>query len=200
MLEPQDIVLLWTDIETPGLNVEVDPIIEIAWQLTDFLGNPLTEARSYTTIAHGDTELAMHVIKRYTECDPYVQEMHTVNGLWKDAIFPSEWGKALDIHNCIEQMLSDAEEARRVTGHSEVRLAGSTVHFDKKFIEAAHGGELPIHYRVFDLSTLRPVMHMQGIDPDSFSTHLITDAHRAADDIERDIAQWRGIVRTLAAN
>lgn len=192
MTETPNITLLWTDIETTGLDFDNDMILELAWQFTNYLGEPYTELKSKVTIDYGDGDLAADVLARYHAADPFVKQMHLDNGLWNEVFFRPDIERA-NIFECVEILLEDLDDVR---GSSEVRLAGSTVHFDKRFLEQMLGETLPISHRVHDLSTIRPLMKWQGIDLDSFNTEA-PDTHRAADDVARDIQQWVGLVSAL---
>ena len=57
MTDVPNIYLLWADIETTGLDYESDLILEIAYQITDYLGEPLSPLHSAITIDHKDDEL-----------------------------------------------------------------------------------------------------------------------------------------------
>lgn len=188
-----DIALLWTDLETTGLDYENDLILELAYQVTDFLGKPLTEPKSFITFKHNDTAGLSEVLNRYHAADQYVREMHLKNGLWNDVLF----GGGSERKNFFETIGDMLDEAGEAAPTSEIRLAGSTVGFDKRFLETKYGEELPISYRVFDLSTLRPVFAWQDMPLDQFNDDRPTDTHRAADDIARDIRQWQGLVGIL---
>ena len=91
-------------------------------------------------------------------------------------------------------MLNFIDEVRE---DAEVRLAGSSVGFDKRFLETAFGGELPISHRVHDLSTLRPLFQWQGIDLAELTLDHEDGTHRAAADIQRDVAQWSSLIQLM---
>lgn len=186
-----NIALLWTDIETTGLNYETDLILEVAWQITDYLGEPLTEIRSFITVDQDDEQLLGRVLERYQKANQYVKSMHRENGLWNEVLFGTDTSCRDEFFTVMDRMISDLDEVR---GDAEVRFAGSSVGFDKRFIETVFGGELPISHRVHDLSTFRPFFEWQEMSLDEFSADLPGGSHRAAADIERDIAQWRGVV------
>ena len=189
-----NIALLWTDIETTGLDYENDIILEIAWQITDFDGDPLTGLSSSLTVDHSDQELLEQVLQRYVLADKYERDMHQANGLWSETLFNPDVTRD-GIHEVIEGILATIEEVR---GDAEVRFAGSSVGFDKRFIETVYGGELPgVSHRVYDLSSIRPLMLSQGIHMDEFSAELTDGTHRAAADVERDVTQHRGLLASL---
>ena len=189
-----NIALLWTDIETTGLDYDNDLILELAWQITDFNGEPLTGVRSSITIDHSVQPLLEQVLQRYMKANKLVRDMHLANGLWNDVFFNSEATRN-GLFEVLDEMLTAVEEVR---GDAEVRFAGSSVGFDKRFIETVYGGELPgISHRVYDLSSIRPLMLSQGIDMGEFSAELTDGTHRAAADVERDVTQHRGLMTSL---
>lgn len=193
MTTQPNILLLWNDIETTGLDYEQDLILEMAWQLTDYAGTPLTEITSSITIDYSDEAMMRMLLERYRKAAPYVKDMHSKNGLWNEVFFVESDTRS-DFFNAIDDMLIAVDEVRE---DAEVRLAGSSIGFDKRFLETAFGGELPISHRVHDLSTLRPFIQWQGIDLDDLTPELGDSTHRAAADIQRDIAQWVGLVQLM---
>lgn len=194
-----DILLLWTDIETTGLDYNHDLILEMAWQITDYAGVPVTEPESMLTIASNDEERIIKVLERYREADPYVQQMHLSNGLWNEVVLDVPTGRhsrdRLDI--VIERMIDAVDDARGVS-EAEVRFAGSSVGFDKRFIETAYEAELPgISHRVHDLSTIKPLLLWHDIDINNYTAGWVTDSHRALRDVERDVHQWQQLVGSI---
>lgn len=193
MTTQPNILLLWNDIETTGLDYDQDLILEMAWQLTDYAGAPLTEVTSSITIDYGDEAMMRMVLERYRKAAPYVKEMHLKNGLWNEVLFVESDTRS-DLFHAIDDMLTTVDEVRE---DAEVRLAGSSVGFDKRFLETAFGGELPISHRVHDLSTLRPFFQWQGIDLAELTLDHEDGTHRAAADIQRDVAQWSSLVQLM---
>lgn len=193
MTTQPNILLLWNDIETTGLDYDQDLILEMAWQITDYAGAPLTEINSSITIDYGDEAMMRMVLERYRKAAPFVKEMHSKNGLWNEVFFDENDTRS-DLFHAIDDMLIAVDEVR---GDAEVRLAGSSVGFDKRFLETAFGGELSISHRVHDLSTLRPLFQWQGIDLSDLTPEHEDSTHRAADDIRRDVAQWSNLIHLM---
>lgn len=193
MTTQPNILLLWSDIETTGLDYDQDLILELAWQITDYAGTPLTEVTSTITIDYGDEAMMRMALERYRKAAPYVKEMHLKNGLWNEVLFVENDTRS-DLFHAIDDMLIAVDEVRE---DAEVRLAGSSVGFDKRFLETAFGGELPISHRVHDLSTLRPFFQWQGIDLAELVLDHEDGTHRAAADIRRDVAQWSSLVQLM---
>lgn len=193
MTTQPNILLLWSDIETTGLDYDQDLILELAWQITDYAGTPLTEVTSTITIDYGDEAMMRMALERYRKAAPYVKEMHLKNGLWNEVLFVENDTRS-DLFHAIDDMLIAVDEVRE---DAEVRLAGSSVGFDKRFLETAFGGELPISHRVHDLSTLRPFFQWQGIDLAELVLDHEDGTHRAAADTRRDVAQWSSLVQLM---
>ena len=193
MTTQPNILLLWSDIETTGLDYDQNLILELAWQITDYAGTPLTEVTSTITIDYGDEAMMRMALERYRKAAPYVKEMHLKNGLWNEVLFVENDTRS-DLFHAIDDMLIAVDEVRE---DAEVRLAGSSVGFDKRFLETAFGGELPISHRVHDLSTLRPFFQWQGIDLAELVLDHEDGTHRAAADIRRDVAQWSSLVQLM---
>lgn len=183
-------VLGWTDLETTGLSSTLDVILEMAWQFTDFLGNPLSGW--YSRLIKLDPK-AQERANEVMVSDSIPAVMHWKNGLWRDLVLKREDAQSL------RGTYADFQEAASELKHlgtfdrQRVRLAGSSVQFDQKFLErlAPLDSEVFSH-RIFDLSSIRPLALAQGIDLDQFLGGKPGDTHRAADDVARDIAQWRG--------
>jgi len=193
MTTQPNILLLWSGIETTGLDYDQHLILELAWQITDYAGTPLTEVTSTITIDYGDEAMMRMALERYRKAAPYVKEMHLKNGLWNEVLFVENDTRS-DLFHAIDDMLIAVDEVRE---DAEVRLAGSSVGFDKRFLETAFGGELPISHRVHDLSTLRPFFQWQGIDLAELVLDHEDGTHRAAADIRRDVAQWSSLVQLM---
>ena len=196
-----NIILLWTDIETTGLSVKNDVILEVAWQLTDFLGNPISNLESFVTIDHEDEHQMHAVLDGYLSAVDVVKDMHTKNGLLADILFGGAEVLRDNVDNVvdmIEDNVFNVLQNFEPDDRPEVRFAGSTVHFDKSFLEEANGGhELEsMSHRVFDISTIRPFLLWQDIDMNSLDTSPV-DLHRAAADVTKDVRTWRKLVELL---
>ena len=195
MTDVPNITLLWVDIETTGLNYENDIILEMAWQMTTYLGEPLHDIRSFLTIDKDDEDMLKAVLERYIHAPDVVKQMHANNGLWNEILFSTTAPRA-GFWEVIERLYQDLDEHRKDT---EVRFAGSSVHFDKRFIEEVSGEVLPISHRVHDLSTLRPFLQWQGFDVAKPVARPGELEHRASIDIQRDIEQWHTLSSFLVS-
>ena len=192
-MNQKPVALVWADIETTGLDYNKDLILEVAFQITDLQGTPISELESYLTITEG---LQAATYLAYRKCLRIVREMHSKNGLWNEALFDTDVER-LDISQVVAKIHTAVQRVAVYQPPTEYRLAGSTVGFDKRFIETKLGEELPrLSRRTFDLSTLRTLARAKGIEPDDL-IDAPQDTHRAADDVRRDIETWQKLYQLL---
>jgi oligoribonuclease len=162
---------LWVDIETTGLDPYEDHILELAAVVTDKGLNTLEEFEA--VIKPGGCWSSEAAKLR---SNPFVQNMHTVNGLWA----ATDTGDDLDeVLSQLYTLINEHEWA-----DSKPILAGSSVQFDRSFLKAdAPHIENLLHYRQFDVSTLKM----------NYEDHLgrpfvkYETAHRAMADIKQSI-------------
>lgn len=202
-------MLVWIDLETTGLNPSKEHVIEVACIVTD---DHLSEvARWERVVRHWASDILAHVdpsddeavklAHEQTEVNPHVVKMHASNGLWRASAAS---------HNTIvavEQQLAEFIRERAVAFNQDgtvvqPQLAGSTVSFDRSFLErhtplvAAQ-----LHYRNVDVSTLNELA--RRLWPELHAGRPRSEsAHRAMGDIElsldtcRYYASHLGPVRT----
>jgi oligoribonuclease len=111
--------LLWVDIETTGLDLDTDVILQLACLLTNFDASNHTFIKEYTIACDAQTLTLM---------DEWCTKTHTESGLYK---------AALDSTTTIEQAESNIIAALNcsISLHDKLYIAGNSVHFDKKFID-----------------------------------------------------------------
>lgn len=178
---------LWVDVETTGLDPTRDPIIEIACILTDV---NLTE-----NIHHLSTPInaGPGLIKQRLEANPFVEEMHTKNGLLS-CLHTTDgmWPTVDEAEHFIIEMLQDM-----LLEPGKVMLAGSGVaHFDKRVLEI----QMPrltkwFHYRPMDIGNIRSFVKYTVQRPDLLPPEK-ESSHRAFDDILQALTE----ARVLAAH
>jgi oligoribonuclease len=174
--------LVWTDLETSGLDPDKDLILEIAIIVTN---GDLQEIAccEYTTDAAGWLRL--------DQLDPIVQQMHLKSGLWE---------QSRDSTMSTDKVARLCAEFIDKLGVVKPQLAGSTISFDRGFLRR----RMPelhqrLHYRNLDVSTLNEVAKRfwpevwagrpQAEDKDK--------PHRAMLDIRHSIEQLRYYLSSL---
>ena len=164
--------LVWIDLETTGLSLKKDKIIEIAVLVTDTQLNLLDESGyvGYINITEADVSLMEDIVK----------EMHTKNRV---------------IELCKKSSLTigdvdggSVEYISKFVQKNEAPLCGNNIAFDRSFIEY----NMPllanyIHYRNIDVSTIKQLNKIwkNDIYKKGDSTH------EALDDIKHSIEELR---------
>jgi len=164
--------LVWIDVETTGLDLEHDLILEIAAIITDLDLNEISFF--HRVIQHPENVLAT--------MDPWCRNVHGQNGL-VNACRASTEGQAQ-----VEQELTDW--LRRQIGKQRSPLCGNSPHFDRAFLRRLMPNvEQHLHFRCIDVSTMR---QLAGLWWPSARNGLSKKlAHRALDDIRESVAELR---------
>lgn len=166
--------LYWLDYETTGTNARLHRLLEMALAVTD-LSNPFAFTPVY------------HAVFRYPKDEraflfdnPIVLEMHTKNGL---------------LDECAQSEITPAQaEAHLLELVPEVSdkndlpiLAGSTVSFDKQFMDE-HMPRLAARFshRFFDVSAIKLFCQSRGM-----AKIPKGEAHRCVADIEESVEHGR---------
>jgi oligoribonuclease len=172
--------LLWVDVETTGLDLEEDSLLEIELRLTDMHGETIDSF--YTCIQPRDG----------IRFDRTALRMHAVNNLLSDACDAD-----YDQYQAIEALRDWMGDDVRPRDPETWYLAGSSVHFDLAWLKR-NGVDLDrysqVHHRRLDLSSIRILL--DSIDPQYMTD--ITDGiprtdHRTGSCLDRDIATYQSI-------
>lgn len=165
--------LIVLDLETTGLSATQDRIIEIGMLPVTADLEILDEGWSVVVTPTGVDMEALH---------PVVQKMHTENGLLKELAN----GESVGILEATRQAIHYAE---RFTVRGQSPLMGSTIHFDRKFLERYMPGlDKWFHYRCADVSSVKEFFKRwfpgAGEPPK-------VNAHRALPDCRESLAEAR---------
>jgi oligoribonuclease (3'-5' exoribonuclease) len=185
--------LLWLDLETS----QTDPnhphaaVLEIGAIITDWSPDLVEVARGSMLIRPDGTTQDHELM--WQNMLPVVQQMHTSNGLWREATTSSEaWGLAQADH-ALTAWLTE-----RIDG--PVPLAGSGVgHLDLPFVKAF----LPqlatrLTYWPIDIGNVRRLFQLAGRgDIVDLPTDIDAKPHRALGDVELHVAEARRYLQLI---
>lgn len=165
-------MLIWMDLETTGLHADEAVILEVACIVTE---DNLTEIDRFHAVCN-------HTIAM-DDVPNTVLDMHTKSGLWDD-VTEAELSQELVGGQLLEFI--QAYAARRFSP-----LCGSSVHFDRKFLEY-HWRPIYdwLHYRNIDVSTVKEIVRRLCGEKHVYDGEK-TKRHRAMDDIEHSIAELK---------
>lgn len=171
----------WIDLETTGLNPQTDRILEFAMVLTDDQLRPLAEPVVRA--------LGLH---RQAVLDPFIVNMHTKSGLLAEC-FESTIDLGVVIAEA-EQRLDGAGFGNFEKKEDRPIIAGSSIHFDKGFLQAHAPGFLDkFHYRLFDVSMLKEFA--RAYTPSVYESRpKPAMTHRALPDIRYTMSELRHYV------
>jgi len=183
MLDPTH--LWWNDLETTGLEPHKGAkIIEVAYRLTDMELNTLF---SYEKVLHfSNSEAAV-----LAQSDPFCFDMHTSNGLLAECAQSDATSEQVETE--ILQFFAKGIKDFGIDSPEQLLMAGSSIHFDRKW----HEWEMPrmsdvLHYRLFDVSSMYPLLGMLNLSVES-----LPKVHRAMADIDRSIGELKNIMFAL---
>jgi oligoribonuclease len=164
--------LAWADLETTGLEVDRELILEVAFLVTEADLTPVDDG--YTAVIHCDRW-------RLEMMTPQVREMHTRSGLVEESIASTV---------TLEEAAAGA--LAYLTSHVPPRAvpcAGSTIRFDRKFLEArAPAIENYLHHRTVDVSTVKELVR-RWFPRTYLRLPQHASQHRAMPDIQASIAE-----------
>lgn len=142
---PRKRVLLWLDLETTGLDPQRDAVIEYAARVTDLQLSPITEWAEGLVSPGGDDD----------EIDVAI-EVAVMHG-GADGLLAQAVRRGRPVAEAEAALLALLAQARGALPGVELRfvLAGSSVHFDRGFLETAMPRVLEqLHHQHLDVSSL----------------------------------------------
>jgi oligoribonuclease len=180
--------LLWCDLETTGVEEDLDEIIEIGALITDFDFNVL--GPRFSRIVEPSERALGRLMK-----NPTIRKMHTDNGLL-DEILSSGNAKGplraeMDMHSWMDDVINLKTRKGPVDKY-RFMLAGSGVgHFDKRFIKTY----LPridklLAFPILDVGVVRRFLRFSGVQFPA-APEANNKNHRALDDIELHLEEAR---------
>ena len=168
--------ITWIDVETNGLDPRRNRLLEIACLVTDEDLNILDTDGYQAVVRHG----LWGARRAYRKAIPYVQDMHTITGLWDKL----EDGKPL---KQIDDELFSYIARFSPPGRSPV--GGNSVRLDMNFMDRylpKTAGHLDFHMR--DVSTVGGLARDWGYDLPRFEKY---SDHTAMTDIRESIRELR---------
>ena len=164
---------IWLDLETTGLAPDCDIILEFAAGIAnDGVGGDFHAIEIVQSVITPYEYAGRPAREILNGADPFVQRMHTVNGLFAELAKP-------DLCCTIEEA---DEYLAALAPDGKPSLAGNSVHFDLAFLKK-HMPKFAarLSHRVFDVSTLLRAERTYG---DSHAAIQVpASAHRAREDV-----------------
>jgi len=162
---------IWMDLETTGLNPEIDRILEVAVVVTT---ENLQALHEYSKVVYFTEAWVASARER---SNAVVRDMHTKNGLWEE-LSRSSCSLGDIAHELVELI-------RCHSWKGPPMLAGSSVHFDRSFLRYnLPDVERLLHYRNFDVSVLKTASEAWG---GKLPPRKTVDVHRALPDVLESI-------------
>lgn len=166
--------LLWIDIETTGLDAHKDNILQIACMLTNFENDTIHYKLEYTIKQDQQT---------LDDMNEWCKKQHTESGLTERVI--NSTLRLIDAEKHIILCLN-----QHMTVRDTLYIAGSSVHFDKKFIDQ-HMPDLSsrLSHRIIDVSTL--AILCKHLAPDIYEGRPVKKhEHTAMQDILETLEEY----------
>lgn len=185
--------MLWVDLETTGLSVHTDDIVEVACILTKTYGPPISGQMpllaletlwEYQAVPQPTPEIWAKLTR-----NKFVHQMHLHSGLVQNMT------EATETLHYIDWTIGDKLQDLNVK-KGEITLAGSGVsHFDIHFLRRLMPATMHyLNWKMLDVGQLeewRELAGMQTFD-EAFPEKVAEKNHRAADDINHALneAKW----------
>ena len=181
-------MLAFIDLETTGLDVEHDDILEVACLVID--DGLVTEVARYQAVVMACREsYAMPEV---------VRDMHTKNGLWAEANQPSA-KPLLIVDQELAAFLRSYGVKYDATTIARPQLAGNGIHFDRGFMRRClRRAEAELHHRQLDVTSINELMRRFCPAIYEKRPRPPQAAHRAMDDVLESLEVARHYARHVA--
>ena len=167
-------MIAWIDIETTGLTLK-SCIVEFAMVITD---------DKYNVKCKYDS-----IVNPLKDCEwqDGARDMHVKSGLWANL-----WSMSAKTIQKVDITAADLLKRYQVDNKPYI-LAGSSVHFDRGFVEKYMPfTSQKLHYRNLDVSSIKIfVSNKTGIPTEDLPPLKSNTKHRALDDIEASLEAIR---------
>ena len=166
----------WIDLETTGLDLDKDEVLEVGLIYTDF---NLQVLGSYHCLLRFETDV--------NQWDAFVVNMHEGTGLLQELATL----ETLSEFNADIEMFQWLANLKAIYNHESIIMAGSSVgQFDRQFVRRCFPQFYKqLHYRVFDVTSLKILSEMCRMPMEDLKQHQ--PEHRAMNDVQNSIAYAR---------
>lgn len=189
--------MVWTDMETTGLDAINDVPLEFGIILTDRFGNLIPDGVVRWLVFN---DMSWTWKRRLDAMDPFVEEMHGKSGLLDEL---SEAMKNVFLSSSPRHVENEALHwlgrmfGRTFEGKERIPSSGSSVQFDRKFLEQWMPDlDQWFLHRLGDVSSLRyfTYLHRPDLEKDEPEKR---ELHRVLPDIIDSIKLYRFLINNL---
>lgn len=179
MSHRDDVRFAFLDIETTGLDRDLNYILEIGWVFTDAYFQQISEPKSFLV----DHDGSWGSVIRQIEESEFLTNMHTESGLYQDIL--DERVEKTAMVDILSAFVDDAVDNGAPT--IPFRFAGYSVSFDREFLRSNGWHSLietdalgfQMHHRILDISSLLQFFDGIGLQVPYIDN---ANAHRAIND------------------
>jgi oligoribonuclease len=185
-------MLAFLDLETCGLDIEGDDILEVACIVTD--DRLATEVARYHAVVRTDRE--------FYQLPEVVRDMHTKSGLWAEVKDDKIAQPIRQVDEALTSFLREhAVKLEREGGRATLtrpQLAGNGIHFDRGFMRRClRKAEAELHHRQLDVTSINELMRRFCPAIYEARPRPTESAHRAMDDVLESLAVARHYGRAV---
>ena len=177
-------MLAFLDLETSGLDVEHDDVLEVACLVID---DQLTdEVSRFVMVAHTK--------RQFHELPEVVRDMHTKNRLWSEVKASKEPIDAIDcaLASFLRQHAVKIKRDGDLVTLVRPQLAGNGIHFDRGFMRRClPNAEAELHHRQLDVTSVNELMRRFNPAVYEARPKPPQSTHRAMDDVLESLAVAR---------